>query len=361
MELSPFDYTGPLPAERVTGRDALVDELIERVTARHPTALLGPRRFGKTSVLTKIAADLGEITTITIDLMPVQSPHDAVRALMAALLDADAVVAAQAESISATLGFNIAVLRGELRATRRSEQHDPTVAFSNLIDTLVKVALDRPTLIVFDEFQQIAAIDNGTAVLRTALQHHYKDVGLLFAGSQPSAMRDIFANPTQPFLFQADIVEIGPLPLGAVVELIADGFRRTGRRPGAVASLIHDFTGGHPLRTMQAAHAAWQHADDDRADQRWGEAIASLRTAARPAVSGLYEQLATDRQKVLRLVASARPLFGTEAEQLRLSTGGAQHARDRLLAEAHLTDRNGQLELVDPFLADWLRRERPVG
>lgn len=106
-------------------------------------------------------------------------------------------------------------------------------------------------------------------------------------------MRDIFTNPTQPLSFQADIVEIGPLTLDAVVELIADGFRRTGRRPGAAASLIHEFTGGHPLRTMQAAHAAWQHADADRADQRWGEAIASLRTAARPAVSGLYEQLAT--------------------------------------------------------------------
>ena len=249
MELSPFDYTGPLPPERVQGRDELLAELTRRVTARTPTALLGPRRFGKTSVLGRLAADLTEATTITVDLMPVQSSLDAARALLAALLDTGAAVSRDATQVAASIGVNLVALRGEIRATRASQRPDPADAFANLVDTLVRTALRRPTIVVFDEFQQIATVAGGTAVLRAALQHHYKDIGLLFAGFAPSAMRDVFANLDQPFLHQADIVDIGPLPLTAVQQIIDDGFLRTGREPGALGAPRFAPLGIRALRT----------------------------------------------------------------------------------------------------------------
>jgi uncharacterized protein len=362
VELSPFDYTGPLPPERVHGRDELLADLTGRVTVRTPTALLGPRRFGKTSVLGRLAADLTEVTTITVDLMPVQSSLDAARALLAALLDADAAVSQEATSVSATLGINLVALRAEIRATRAADRPDPADVFANLVDTLVQTALRRPTVVVFDEFQQIAAVPTGTAVLRAALQHHYKDVGLLFAGSAPSAMRGIFANHDQPFLHQAEIVDIEPLTLAAVTQIVDDGFAETGRQPGAAAALIHEFTAGHPLRTMQAAHAAWLHAEEVPGDQAWGEALAAVRRAARPSVSALYEQLPTVQRKVLRILANGGSIFGTAAHRLELdSKGSAQQARAALLADGHLVaDDGGRDRVTDPFLADWLRTTHPL-
>jgi uncharacterized protein len=363
MDLSPFDYTGPLPAERVRGRDELLADLTRRVTVRTPTALLGPRRFGKTSVLGRLAADMTEVASITVDLMPVQSSLDAAKSLLDALMDAEAGVAQEATKISASLGVNLVALRAEIRSTRSSARSDPASAFADLADTLVKTALRRPTLVVFDEFQQIAAVPNGTAVLRSKLQHHYKEIGLIFAGSAPSAMRDIFANPDQPFLHQADVVAIGPLTLPAAQQIIDGGFAETGRQPGAVASLIHDFTGGHPLRTMQAAHAAWTHAVGVPGDQAWGEALADLRrTRMRTEVSGIYEQLSTVQRKVLRILAHAGSIYGTAANRLELySKGSAQRARESLLADGHIIEGgNGRDRVTDPFLADWLRRTHPL-
>lgn len=360
MELSPFDYTGPLPPERVRGRDALLADLTERVTAGSPTALLGPRRFGKTTVLQRVAADLTEVTTISVDLMPVQSPHDAARALTKALLNADATVAQDATEVSATLGFNILALRGEITATRASVRPDPVVVFSTLVDTLVKTALRRPSLVIFDEFQQLAVIPNGTAVLRAALQHHYKDIGLLFAGSAPSAMRDIFSNHRQPFLHQAAILTIEPLSAVAVQEIITSGFTETGRTPGALAPLVHQFAQGHPLRTMQAAHAAWQQAGTAPADRTWGKALASLRKAERPAVADLYGQLPATQQKVLRLLAHQEPIYGTTAEILSLGKGPARRARQVLLDDGHLLEDDAGVRVTDPFLADWLRLTHPI-
>lgn len=359
--MSPFDYTGPLPPERVQGREELLAELTRRVTTRTPTALLGPRRFGKTSVLGRLAADLTEATTITVDLMPVQSSLDAARALLSALLDAGAAVSQDATQVAASIGVNLVALRAEIRTTRASDRPDPADAFANLVDTLVKTALRRPTVVVFDEFQQIATVAGGTAVLRAALQHHYKDLGLLFAGSAPSALRDIFANHDQPFLHQADIVEIEPLTLPAVQQIIDDGFVRTGRQPGAVASLIHDFTAGHPLRTMQAAHATWLHAEQIPGDQAWGEALEAVRRAALPSVSALYEQLSAVQRKVLRILANGGSIYGTAAHRLDLdSKGSAQSARSALLADGHLIVEDGRDRVTDPFLADWLRTTHPL-
>ena len=71
---------------------------------------------------------------------------------------------------------------------------------------------------------------NGAAMLRTQLQHHYRQLGIVFAGSQPSTMRMLFTDHAQPFFAQADLVEIGPLADDAVPTS-----SRTGSRPLAAA------------------------------------------------------------------------------------------------------------------------------
>ena len=58
MDRSPFPYHGPLRADQVAGRESLVLDVAQRIADRHPTALVGPRRYGKTSLLKRVAADL---------------------------------------------------------------------------------------------------------------------------------------------------------------------------------------------------------------------------------------------------------------------------------------------------------------
>ena len=59
--LSPFPFQGPLEAVQVSGRDELCADLAGRVMQRRLTPLLGPRRFGKTSVLRRVTSDLAEL------------------------------------------------------------------------------------------------------------------------------------------------------------------------------------------------------------------------------------------------------------------------------------------------------------
>ena len=51
MEISPFPHHGPLEPDQHGEQNELVDDLVRRVSERRVTALLGPRRHGKTTAL----------------------------------------------------------------------------------------------------------------------------------------------------------------------------------------------------------------------------------------------------------------------------------------------------------------------
>ncbi len=361
MEPSPFKYQGPLAPEEVRGRDDLLADLTRRVTEHRVTALLGPRRYGKTSVLRRLAHDLTEVSTVAVDLFGVQTHADVVVRLTAAMQEAVPAVRNRTYELAVSAGVDLGAVRAQLQLSPR-KRPDARLLYGELVRMLVAVGDHIPLLVVFDEFQSIAAVAGATAVLRTELQHHYDRIGLLFAGSAPSAMRDIFTRHDQPFFNQADLVTIAPLDAAAVHAIVTEGFTATGRDAGGVAGKIFTLTGGHPQRTMRAADEAWRHTGpDDVADERWGAALTSLREAEAATLAVIYDDLTGDEKKVLRICASGEALFGAAAGRLELSSGGAQHARDRLLAEGKLLRADdGTLVVTDPLLADWLRRRLPA-
>ena len=226
---------------------------------RKVTALLGPRRYGKTSVLRRVAADLvpSGVSLVWLDLYELTSMVDLALRLDDAIHRARGPVAASAARTAAAIGLTLGVIRVEFTKPARP---DSTATVHVLLDTLVRAATGTPTLLVVDEFAGIARVNGAAGLLRTKLQHHYQSLGLLFAGSEPSTMQALFSEREQPFYAQADVVTIGPLDAVAVHDLVTGGFTATGRDPGPLPRLIHGFCGGHPRRTMQLADQAWERA-----------------------------------------------------------------------------------------------------
>ena len=361
MEESPFPYQGPLEPEQVRGRDALVDDLVERITARRVTALLGPRRCGKRSVLRRGAADLTEVATVWVDLYEVTSTADVAVRFDDALGATAGRFAAAARSIAASVSLNLGAVRVELTRPARSRP-EPALAFQALLDVLVRAAAREPTLLVVDEFSSIGRVAGAAGALRTALQHHYRDLGIVFAGSHPSMMRALFTTRSEPFYGQADLVEIGPLPPAAIDEIVTEGFVATGRRPGHLAARISEFTGGHPHRAMQLADACWRRTGRGRTADAdvWAEGLDEARRGTAEGMERLYSGFERGERGVLRAVARSGRIYGSEANLLDLSTGTATHARRTLLDSGDLVERDGVLTVVDPLLADWLRRRFPL-
>lgn len=361
MDRSPFPYQGPLEPAQVQGRDELIADLTGRIAGRRVTALLGPRRYGKTSVLQRIAADLTEMTTVWVDLYEVTSMADVAVRFDGALGSTSGRFAAAARSIAAGVSINLGVVKVELTGPAR-KRPDPALTFAGLLEVLVAAAAREPTLLVLDEFSSIGRVQGASGALRTAIQHHYSDLGIVFAGSHPSMMRTLFSSRAEPFYGQADLVEIGPLSTAAVGEIVGSGFIVTGRHAGHVAGLIGAFTAGHPQRTMQLADACWRHtrrgATADAAT--WASAVEEVRRATAEGMERLYSGFERGERSVLRAVARGGSVYGAEADLLDLSTGTATHARKTLLDSGDLMQTDAGLAVVDPVLADWLRERFPI-
>lgn len=359
MAESPFPFHGPLAPERVRGRDDIIAELVERITDRRPTVLVAPRRFGKTSVLGAVTRRLADTTTaIWVDLYELRSWAD-----LAARLD-DALTAVTGDRrrlldrLAAGLELNLGVVKASLS---RPERPEPDITADRLLDLLVRYAASHPTVVVFDEFSSIVGVTGAAGLLRTRLQHHYRDIGLVFAGSEPSTMRLLFTGADQPFYAQADLVELPPLSLAALTEIIDEGF--SGAPPPGLAARIHAFTQGHPQRSMQVADAAWTAAQEDPdADPAvaWAATLERVRRTTADGHETRFTAATPPEQSVLRLIATGQPLFGRAAELLATSRSSTQLARDRLAAAGVIANEGGVWSVVDPLYADWIRTRFPL-
>lgn len=355
VRISPFPHHGPLDPDQVHGRDELVADLTTRVSAHRPTVLVAPRRYGKTSLLGRITADLeGTVTVIRIDLYELRSWADFAGRVSAGLGTVTGPRRAGLDRIAASLDVNLGVIRATFSRPGRPE---PDMTADRFLDVLVRHAASTPTVVFFDEFSSIRRVEGAAGLLRTKLQHHFQQIGLVFAGSEPSTMRMLFEDSDQPFYAQADLLQVPPLSLAGFSDIVTDGF--DGSPPAGLAGSIHGFTRGHPQRSMQLADAAW-NATEDGSEDPWADALAAVREATASGHETRFSAAAPADQAVLRLVAAAQPLFGRAAELLALSRSSAQNSRARLLATGQLTEDDGTHRIVDPLYEDWIAHRFPL-
>jgi hypothetical protein len=356
---TPFPHQGPLAPDRVRGRDELVAELVERVTGRRMTALLGPRRFGKTTVLGAVATSLEQAGTsvIRLDLYETRSTADLVVRLDRALAAGRGGVRSRLSKLAVASSVNLGVLQLEF-SRPPSQRPDADASLDRLLDLLVEAATEEPTLLVVDEFTGINGVAGAAGLLRTKLQHHVQEIGVLFAGSEPSAMAAMFTEQSQPFYAQADIIEIQPFTLAELADIIDNGFAATDRRSDGLAGLVHHATGGHPYRAMQFADAAWLRTEPgDSGEAAWVEARRAVQRSIAPGLEVLFSTFSHAEQVVLRAIATGRPLFGGTLELFGASSGAVQAARNRLVGNGTLTR---DLAIVDPVLSGWIRTALPL-
>lgn len=357
---SPFVYQAPLAPPNVSGRSDLLAELGDRVTSNRVTALIGPRRFGKTSVMKRLAQDLSAdgYEVIWVDLYGVASLGD-----MAVRFDRglNEITTSWRSTLSRFAASKELTIGGVAVGLRSSHKPDPATTFETVLDILTNAAEKHKVVLMIDEFSGIANVERAAAILRTSLQHHYDNIGLLFAGSEPSVMKTLFSDRAAPFYGQADLVKIQPLTQQAILEIVESGFAATNRNAGAGAEQIWRFAQGHPQRSMQLADALWRRVPEGETatNETWGQTLEAVRSAESMSFERMYGSLSAAQQKLLRLVAHGDSIYGRSAEVMNLANSSASDAIRTLTDTGHLEKTESTHRLVDPTFADWLKHRFP--
>jgi hypothetical protein len=379
--IRPFPFETPIDADALIDRRSELLRLHQAAVERVHVRLAGPRRYGKTSLLLAHAAGLAGTgwRTVHVDLYGVTSLSEVcVRIATAYSRLRDHGLRAHLDSLGARLGLSLTAAGPGLTLGPRERvpsQEATQTAAAELLDLPVRLFdKDRiPTLVVFDEFQDLlsagASLDG---LLRSHVQYHAEAAVYVYAGSQPSLMRKLFSDRERPLYGQAEPLELGPLPLDDVIVELAERFEELDEDPGGALSPLVTTAAGHPQRTMLLAHllhrelaartlgASTLPGDGELEGLALADAVVvralSMTNEAHQAV---WDGMSSGKKAVLAALADGdSPTGTTTARRFGTSRATLQSALRELGREGqHVTrDDSGPWRYVDPLLALWVRR-----
>ena len=255
--VSPFIFDGPLPPEEVFGRGDEVTGLLDLGRAGRFVRLYAPRRYGKTSLLRKMAEAAGRqrpaMPVVMVDLFGLVSIADLAVRLESGYRELpDGKLRRQVASAlaGAGLGFSLAGAGISAQFAQRPTQ-DPLPALHAILDLPLRaVPSNTRAVIVFDEFQAIRSIRGLDAILRSHVQHQRKHASFVFCGSEQGMLDAIFNDPDAPMYGQYEPMRLGRLPAAIVADEVIKKFAETGRDVGDALSPLILIADGHPQRAM---------------------------------------------------------------------------------------------------------------
>jgi uncharacterized protein len=368
LQGTPFRFEGSIPTELLIDRQTELGTLARRAGDRVGVRLAAPRRYGKTSLLVAHAALLRgtEWRSAHVDLGRVSDITDVARRIAAAYGPLDAGwMRAHMTALLARLGLSVGTAGASVTLGPRPAAPDANAAeavLHRLLD-LPKTLHERdrvPTLVVFDEFQDLlVARDDLDGVMRSRIQYHGDAAAYVYAGSEPSLMRELFDRRERPLFGQADPLPLGPLPLDQLLADLAERFAREGLDPGDALAELAIFAGGHPQRVMLLCYLLSERLEEGQpgtvqtAESVVKDAIA--RTEA--AHQALWSQLRRSEKVVLAGVADGLPPASPAlAGEHHLGRNTLHEAAERLVDQGHLARETDGVRVIDPLLREWLRR-----
>jgi hypothetical protein len=368
MQGTPFRFEGPVPPELLIDRDQELRTLGRRAGDRVGVRLVAPRRFGKTSLLLAHAAQLRATgwRTVHVDLSRVTDMTDVARRIAESYAPLDeGWTRSHLAGLLGRLGLSIGTSGAAITLGPRPAVPDPEAAESlvyRLLDLPQTLwARDEvPTLVVFDEFQDLLVVRQDLdGLVRSRIQYHGDAAAYVYAGSEPSMMRELFDSRERPLFGQADPLTLGRLPLDAMLAELGERFRAEQLEPGEALGELALFADGHPQRAMLLSYLLAERLE--RGEPGTAEIAARVledalaRTQA--AHQALWNQLSRSEKVVLAGVADGRaPASRALAEEHRLSRQALHGSAGRLLDQGHLAREGGRTGVVDPLLAEWLRQ-----
>lgn len=383
MALNPFVWDRPLtdPA-KIVGMDDFARDVALVLKAQTNVAIFGPRDTGKSTFLTTLAREL------EAEQEPDAPPHVVVRVNLKRALSIPAFIscvdralrhhphqavrraaARELEVLERELGFDLKVVKGAVRRGARAGT-DPAEVLHAQLEALGR--LGDHVVVCFDEFQRLNRCPGdplaiiGSALLAEESGH----VSLLFTGSIREYLEMLLNNSREPIFNQATKMKLPQVAAADFREFLDFNFQATGR-PAEERAIEHllAITGAHPKRTQQLAWAAWRQGPRGVGLQEVQDAFEDLLAdqqadfaKVEDALANGEEAEATER-KALYLLADhaggglSSPVLAERYGLGARSTGLRAMTR---LERRGLVERDGRSwRIIDPFLADWLRRVSP--
>ena len=363
-DLNPFRFSGPLAPEEMIDRDPEADDLLALAHGGHSFRLLGPRRYGKTTLLRRVLenAEREGMATVLVDLQDVLSIAEIVVRIERGYQRLAGPVRRHVENLLRSWNIGLSLGGGGFTATL---QRTPNVDAESVLLRLLELPAElfardgTASFVAFDEVQDVLAVAGADGKIRSVIQHQTDAATYAFAGSAPGVMQQLFADPKRPLLDQAVPRNLAPLALDAVGDYVSRRFRQGRRDAGRALAPLVEFTRGHPQRSMMLAHYLWERTPPGTAadEGTWVSALDQAACDSAPLMRAIWRALTANERRVARALAVARtPLYSEDtAAAVGIKRSSIGKALESLLANADVIHADGKPRLTDPMFELWLQ------
>jgi hypothetical protein len=377
---NPFVYGEVVPGEAFVDREVELDRLVADLAGGQKVFLISPRRYGKSSLIRQALAALTRRAALTVEVTV--SSYSSYLAFLEGYARALAALETRWERARQWVADVITSTRPEVRyepkeaGPGRLSVGFPAVTTARDLNRLAvevfalpgRIAADRkrPVVVALDEFQAVGEFNGGSVehALRAAAQHQ-RQVGYVFAGSEPSLMERMI-GPRRPFYKAGPVMRLQKIPADTFAAFIERRFTRSGMRAEAgLGAAIVDLAGNLPYDVQRLAHETW---DDIRAAGTKRVTLDDLHaTLARllaeqdTMFEAMWLRLTLAQRAALRAVVlqNGRELLSADA-RARHRLGGASSVQASLtaLVKQDLVLKEDQsYVVVDSLLREWVARK----
>ena len=396
---NPFVYGEVVSEAAFVNRTAELDRLIGDLAASQKVFLISPRRYGKSSLIRKALVAMRKRGGLTVEVtvasfssyvsflegyaravVSVESRWDVARAWLL-----DAITSTRADvrpgpalgSIPGSMvGSALRTSAGAAASARSLAVSFPAVRSDRDVSALAEEVFALPArlaaerrkkvTVALDEFQAIAGFNGGSVeqALRAAVQLQ-RDVGYVFAGSEPSLMEEML-TPKRPFYKAGPVMRLDKIPADEFAAFIEERFAASGMRPEpGLGAAVVDLAGNLPYDVQRLAHETW---DEVRASARRRVTLDDLHQALRRLLSeqqtvfeAQWQRFTLGQRAALRAVVieAGTGLLSADV-RTRHRLGGAssvQASLAALLRDDVIAREAERYVVTDSLLREWIARK----
>lgn len=365
---SPFRFGRVVTGEDFINREPERNRIRNNILSLNNTIIISPRRWGKSSLVRQVAADMesDKIRFILLDIYNIRTEEEFLTNYSKEILKA--AITKKEELLNSARDFFKRII--PIISFRLDPVNDISIKFNweeakDAIDEMInlpeKVALEKGIRLVIciDEFQNIARIKDYEKLeetLRSCWQHH-KNVSYCLYGSKKHMMADIFSNKSRPFYRFGDILMLDKVPEEHWSAFIINGFEKTGKTfPVHLVSSLISVADNHPEYIQQLSHFTWSLTENIADEMIIKEASELVLNSNSIFYQEVCDNLSLTQLNLIKAVFQGETQFTSTEVMHRYNLGTPRNVsknKDILESKGIIDFSSDLLSFSDPFFRRW--------
>lgn len=369
---NPYHFGSPASDSYFTDRAGELEQLRSLMLNGQNAILIAPRRFGKSSLLSRAIEQVRAAggRTGKVSLMKCSTEQEVAEELMRGVLEGPAgwlrghveelVERLRRVRIQPEVVFEEGQVRG-VRLGATSAAVDWREMIARVVRLLGELGDEaHPVSLVIDEYQRAYEIAPAIPAMTKDLIDELPRVSLILAGSKRHLMEEITRDPDSSPLYHVGAkLYLARIPRADFAAYLAERAEASGKRLAAeVAELVYDLANGIPNDVQLLAYWGWDRAGPRIAEDDVLEALHQAVADQKQEYETIFDRLATTQQLLLKLLA-IEPLENLTAravtERLGVTHGAVRKAAEVLQRQELIArEEDGRWALFSGLFRQWL-------